>query len=84
MTKNEFNVLNQFVLENLKKENPFVITTTRLFKTINYDLGNRKGHNSLYDDFIKYCNELRPPYNVKAFYRSEDSDDQFDIEFRQL
>lgn len=84
MTRDEFNVLNQFVVENLKKENPFVITTTRLFNVINYDLANRKGHNSLYDDFIKLCNELNPSYNVKAFYRSKDSDDQFDSEFRQL
>ena len=84
MTRSEFNVLNQFIVENLKKENPFVITTTRLFKVINLDLANRKGHNSLYDDFIKLCNELNPSYNVKAFYRSKDSDDQFDIEFRQL
>lgn len=84
MTRSEFNILNQFVMENLKKENPFVITTTRLFKVISLDLANRKGHNSLYDDFIKLCNELNPSYNVKAFYRSKDSDEQFDIEFRQL
>lgn len=84
MTRSEFNVLNQFLVENLKKENPFVITTTRLFKVINYDLANRKGHNFLFDDFIKLCNELNPSCNVKAFYRSKDSDDQFDIEFRQL
>ncbi|GMU97208.1 hypothetical protein [Ignavibacterium album] len=84
MTINEFNVLNEFVLENLKKENPFVITTSRLFKVIGYDISLRKGHNSLYDELIRFCNEVRPPYNVKAFYRSEDSDDQFDIEFRQL
>jgi len=43
MTRSEFNVLNQFIVENLKKENPFVITTTRLFKVINLDLANRKG-----------------------------------------
>ncbi len=83
MSKEEFNILNEFILDNLKKENPFCITTTRLFKVINYDLGLRKGHNSLYNNFIKCCDKYRPPYNVNSFYKSEDIDDQFDIEFRQ-
>ena len=81
MTKSEFNILNQFILENLEKKNPFIITTTRLFKVINYDIHLRTGHNALYNDFLKFCEELRPPYNVNHAYRFENSDEQFDIEF---
>ena len=84
MTKEQFNMLNEFILENLKKGNPFVITTTRLFGVINYDIRFKSGHKELYDSFLKYCEELHPPYNVKSYYKSEEDDDQFDIEFRQL
>lgn len=54
MTKEEFSILNDFIIENLKKKNPFAITASRLFKVINYDIKFTTGHKKLYDDFIKY------------------------------
>ncbi|MHB8581189.1 MAG: hypothetical protein ACYDA4_15205 [Ignavibacteriaceae bacterium] len=83
MTIEEFNILNQFILGKLKEENPFIITTTSLFNVINYDIRLKSGHNELYKDFRKYCNEFNPPYKVKSHYKSEESDKQFDIEFYQ-
>jgi hypothetical protein len=84
MTKDEFYILNNYLLKNLKEENPFVITTTKLFGVINYDIRFKNGHKELYDSFLKYCEEQNPPYNVKSFYKSEEYDKQFDIELRQL
>lgn len=83
MNKEQFNILNDFILENLKKENPFVITTTKLFSVINYNIKFKSGHKESYNNFLKYCEELNPPYNVKSFYKSEEYDKQFDIEFRK-
>ncbi|MBV6420449.1 MAG: hypothetical protein DAHOPDDO_01691 [Ignavibacteriaceae bacterium] len=82
MTKEEFNIINDFILENLKKENPFRITTSVLFKVINYNIQFRSGHKALYDSFIKYCVGSSPTYKVKSFWKSESYDKQFDIEFR--
>lgn len=84
MTKEEFNILTDFVLENLKRENPFRITTSALFKVINYDIQFYKGHKRLYDDFLKHYNEMNPSYKFKEYYKSEKIDKQFDIEFWQL
>ncbi len=83
MSKEQFNILNDFISENLKKENPFVITTTRLFGVLNYDIRFKSGHKELYDSFLEYCEKLNPSYNVKSYYKSEEYDKQFDIEFRQ-
>ena len=83
MSKEEFNTLNNFILDNLKKENPFRITTSRLFSVINHNIQFSKGHNDLYSELLKYCEELNSPYNVKAHYKSEEVDKQFDIEFLQ-
>ena len=81
MTKTEFNILNVFVLKNLKKNNPFVITTTRFFKIINHDIHLRKGHNELYEGFLKNYKEAKVPYNVEHCYRFENADEQFDLSF---
>lgn len=83
MTKDQFDMLTDFISENLKKENPFVITTTKLFSVINYDIELKSGHKELYDNFLKYYEELNPPYNVKSYYKSEEYDKLFDIEFHQ-
>jgi|GEM_PF-3786470 hypothetical protein len=82
MTKEQFNILNNSILENLKSKNPFSVTTTELFSWINFDIKLKSGHTKLYDEFIKYCNELTPPYSVNSFYKHSENDRQFDIEFR--
>ncbi len=79
MTKEEFNTLNNFILEGLREKKPFITTTSRLFNKINYDIQFSKGHNALYDEFLKSCVELRATYNIEA-KKSED-DEQFDIVF---
>ncbi len=84
MTKEEFDTLNDFILANIKIENPFIITTSRLFKVINCDIQFTSGHKKLYNDFVKYCEEFPTAYNVNSHLYPEGSDKQFDIEFRQL
>lgn len=79
MTKEQFLLIDNFILENLNNQNPFTTTTTKLLGLIRGEI-NFKGNNDFYDEFLKYCRELEVEYNVKAFSEF-DEDKPFDIQF---
>lgn len=81
MTENEFNTLKDFINKKLEEENSFAITTSRLFRLINYDIQFSSGHNKLYNEFLECCEKYNPTFSVKSVYKSEGKDKQFDILF---